>query len=64
MNTLSKWITFSICFVGVIYVIWKIFEEDEEDDKPASSSSNPEPFIPTHEWQEVKPGQAVPPVVL
>ena len=65
MESFTKWLTLSICLVGILYALWKITDDDEEDAKStSSSSSNTEPFIPTHEWQEVKPGQAVPPVFL
>ena len=54
MESFTKWLTFSICLVGILYVLWKITDDDEEDAKTtSSSSSNTEPFIPTHEWQEV-----------
>lgn len=48
--------------MGIIYVLWNITEEDEE--KPNRKKESPEMdlFIPTHEWKEVKPGQAIPPV--
>lgn len=56
--------------------LWKAISESVEDDEDevnedsSTVSSGPkrrhrissEPFIPTHEWQEVKKGQAIPPV--
>ena len=57
----------SLGIVGVLYVLWNVVdtELEEDDSDVASSSKKPNcttPFIPTHEWQEVKEGQAVPPV--
>ena len=57
----------SLGIVGVLYVLWNVVdtELDEDESEEASPSKKPKcatPFIPTHEWQEVKEGQAVPPV--
>lgn len=62
MDPFPKWILFATCIMGIIYVLWNITEEDEE--KPNRKKESPEMdlFIPTHEWKEVKPGQAIPPV--
>ena len=67
MDKKSTLFLLSLGVIGVIYVLWSITDVDSEDDEgnhPSSSDTNagiPE-FIPTHEWQEVKKGQAVPPV--
>ena len=42
-------------------VLWKVIEEMDDPEEEEESDSIP-PFIPTKEWQEVKKGQAVPPV--
>ncbi|KAM7457031.1 hypothetical protein BLSTO_02207 [Blastocystis sp. subtype 1] len=56
----------SLGIVGVLYVLWNVVDTELEEDESeeASPSKMPKcatPFIPTHEWQEVKEGQAVPP---
>ena len=55
--------------------LWKtVFDSVNDDEETIDEGEQPtedsnrrhrissEPFIPTHEWQEVKKGQAIPPV--
>ena len=46
-------------------ILWNSIDDEDEDEKSnhRSSSDSVPPFIPTHEWQEVKEGQSIPPVV-
>ena len=45
-------------FLAVTAVVFKMVENKRADVKKVG------PFIPTNEWQEVLPGQAVPKVIL
>ncbi|KNB42019.1 nucleotide exchange factor SIL1-like protein [Blastocystis sp. subtype 4] len=44
-------------------ILWNSIDDEDEDEKSdhRSSSDSVPPFIPTHEWQEVKEGQSIPP---
>lgn len=58
------WLILLACFVGGIMILWNSIDDEDEDEKSdhRSSSDSVPPFIPTHEWQEVKEGQSIPPV--
>ena len=45
-------------------ILWNSIDDGDEDEKSnhRSFSDSVPPFIPTHEWQEVKEGQSIPPV--
>ena len=62
MDSLHKWVLLSACIMGIIYVLWNITEDEEEEKDYKKQLTESDPFIPTHEWQEVKPTQAIPPV--
>ena len=54
------WLVLIACVATGAMVLWKVIEE--MDDPEEEESDSIPPFIPTKEWQEVKKGQAVPPV--
>lgn len=62
MDTLHKWVIFSLCTLGIAYVLWYLTDDDEDNAPSSKTSKKYSTFIPTHEWQEVKPNQAIPPV--
>ena len=55
------WLVLIACVATGAMVLWKVIEEMDDPGEEEESDSIP-PFIPTKEWQEVKQGQAVPPV--
>ena len=59
------WLILVACIVGGIMILWNSIDDEEEDEKQEHPSppDSGHPFIPTHEWQEVKEGQAIPPVL-
>lgn len=57
------WLVLIACVATGAMVLWKIIEEMEDPEEEEEAESLP-PFIPTREWQEVKKGQAVPPVLV
>lgn len=62
MDSFHKWMLFSLCALGIVYVLWNLADDDEDDAPSSESSKKYSTFIPTHEWKEVKPNQAIPPV--
>ncbi len=60
------WLIILACFISGIMILWKSIDDEEENEEEestnSSSSEEVPPFIPTHEWQEVKRGQSIPPV--
>ena len=55
------WLVLIACVATGAMVLWKMIEDMEDPEEEEDSESLP-PFVPTREWQEVKKGQAVPPV--
>ena len=60
MQPSSKIVVVTICIIGILYTIWKMVDDEEDDD---TAKPNRVTFIPTHEWQEVKPDEVIPPVL-
>lgn len=57
------WLVLIACVATGAMVLWKMIEE-MEDPEDEEETESPPPFVPTREWQEVKKGQAVPPVLV